>query len=202
MLAVSGQNGAGHENIRPTPKAAPESPVISGFFEGKCSHISPGISAYIPAVFSASRLWHRPRSSSVCAYPGERPCRRRGKSGFPGPGRLASVRPPAQDQGAERPPGSSGKRPPSSTCPAYSNHSPAAGSRILCHSWRTTLSPACGSWPFPRGSSRLIPRRPRPKAGYRPRDRFRHRPRRQRHRIRRRSSPRTQRPFAFWDDRF
>ena len=32
--------------------------------------------------------------------------------------------------------------------------------------------------------------------------RFRHRPRRQRHRIRRRSSPRTQRPFAFWDDRF
>ena len=42
----------------------------AGFYPPKCSRITPGISAYIPAVFSALRPWSKPRSSSAAA-PGE-----------------------------------------------------------------------------------------------------------------------------------
>ena len=59
----------------------------------------------------------------------------------------------AQGQGAERHPGSSGNSSPSSISPAYSTRSPAVSSRIPGRSWRTTLSPAHGFFPFPLGSA-------------------------------------------------
>ena len=47
-------------------------------------------------------------------------------------------------QGAGRPPGSSGNRPPSSICRTYNIRTPAAGTHIPCHSWRTTSPPGRG----------------------------------------------------------
>lgn len=75
---------------------------------------------------------------ALAAPPGERASRKRRTAGYPGPGRPRRWRPSAPGQGEERPHGSSGSRLPSSISPAYSTHSPAAGSHTPGHSWRTS----------------------------------------------------------------
>ena len=153
MLAVFPQNQAGREKILPPSDPAPESLVASGSFRVKCSHIIPGISAYSHAVFYALRPRRKPRSNTVCGHPGERPCRRPGKAGFPGRGHRKAGPPPAPDQQAKPPPGSSGTMRLSSISPTYSRGSPTASSRSPYHSWLTGILPACGSPAFPRGSA-------------------------------------------------
>ena len=137
MLALFWEIGAGRVKVRPAPKAAPESLENSGLLYPQCSRITPGISAYIPAVSSALRPWSRPRSSSAAARPGERAARRQDRAGFPGRAPRYSARPPALGSAAGRPPGSICNRPPSSTSPAYSTHSPKASIPFPGHSWRT-----------------------------------------------------------------
>ena len=154
MLALSGKIGAGRRKIRPAPKAASESLENSGVLHPQMlTHHPPGISAYIPAVFSASRPWNKPQSSSASARPGEKTARRRHRAAGRGPGRQ-SARPPMRDLRGAPPPGSSGSKPPSSISPAYSTRSQGADSRIPGHSWRT-ISPQGSGWPpFPHGSAR------------------------------------------------
>lgn len=80
----------------------------------------------------------RRRNSRLAAPPGERASRKRRTAGYTGPGRPRRWRPSAPGQGEEGPHGSSGSRLPSSISPAYSTHSPAAGSHTPGHSWRTS----------------------------------------------------------------
>ena len=91
-----------------------------------------------PGFFCGFPRPYRCRNSRLAAPPGERASRKRRTAGYPGPGRPRRWKPSAPGQGEERPPGSSGSRLPSSISPAYSTHSPAAGSHTPGHSWRTS----------------------------------------------------------------
>ena len=121
------------------------------FSRVKCSQPTPGISAYSRAASAALQHGRRSGSNTAAARPGGKPCRTPGRAGFP-PRSPRSAIFPAQDQGAAPQSGNTGNTHPSSICPAYSRDSPAASSHSLYRSWRTTLSPACGSPPFPAGS--------------------------------------------------
>ena len=130
------------------PRKALQLRVFSGV---KCSRPTPGISAYSRAASAALQHGRRAGSSTAAARPGGKPCRTPGRAGFP-PRSPRSATFPARDQGAAPPNGNSGNKRLSSTCPAYSRDSPAAGSHSLYRSWRTILSPAYGSPFFPAGS--------------------------------------------------
>ena len=134
------------------PMKRPRKTLQSRAFSGvKCSRPTPGISAYSRAASAALQHGRRSGSSTAAARPGGKPCRTPGKDGFP-PRSPRSVTFPIRDQGAAPQSGNSGNMRPSSISPAYNRGSPAAGSHSLYRSWRTTLSPAYGSPPFPAGS--------------------------------------------------
>ena len=149
--SISAKTGAGRKTYRPPQKRPGKALQIQAFPGAKFPRTISACGAYMPASAPAGQSRRRPGSSTAAARPGERPCRTPGRAGFPPrPPRSATF--PARDQGAAPPNGNSGNKRPSSTCPAYSRDSPAASSHSLYHSWRTTLSPACGSPPFPAGS--------------------------------------------------
>lgn len=72
MLALFWEIGAGRVKVRPPQKWPRKALKTAGFYTPKCSRLTPGISAYIPAVSSALRPWSKPRSNSAVARPGER----------------------------------------------------------------------------------------------------------------------------------
>ena len=112
----------------------------------------PSGDAYIPAVARALRPPCRCRSRRPVCPAGGIVSRRRRRPAAPLYGRGRTRPAPAPGQGVRPPPGNNGNTRPSTTCGAYSTHSPAGGSRIPGHSWRTTFLPACG-WPHARHGS-------------------------------------------------
>jgi len=132
------------------PESAPEKPCKYRRFPGLFFHALPPFAAHIrplllpqgspgadrgavplPPIREESPAAYRARPGFCDTLHGQRPFQHRIKG---------------QHRRAE------GNKRPSSICPAYSRDSPAASSHSLYHSWRTTLSPACGSPPFPAGS--------------------------------------------------
>ena len=138
--------------IHPTPKAAPKSLDTGGFCGPNFLRVSALFYAYNPASVFAGRQRNRPPSNTVSGHPGGKAAHRPGRAAFPGPGLRRSAPPPAPDHWAERHPGSSGSRLPSSIFPAYSRGRPAVSTHTPDHSSHTGKTPACGSQTFPRGS--------------------------------------------------
>jgi hypothetical protein len=152
MLAFSPQNWGGMGNHITHPVSGPGKPLFTRFFQVLNVHMPPSVGAYIPAAACAlrppCRCWSR---RPVCPAGGI-VSRRRRRPAAPLYGRDRTRPAPAPGQGAKPPPGNSGNMRLSTTYSACSTHSPAGGSRIPRHSWRTIFLPAFG-WPHARHGS-------------------------------------------------
>ena len=162
MLAFSPQNRGGMGNHITHPVSGPGKPLFTRVFQGLNVHMLPSVGAYIPAAACALRPPCRCRSRRPVCPAGGIVSRRRRRPAAPLYGRCRTRLAPVPGQAAKPPPGNNGNMSPSTTYSACSTHSPAGGSRIPGHSWRTTFLPACG-WPHARhgsapGSPQLSPR--------------------------------------------
>lgn len=145
MLAFSPQNRGGMGNHITHPVSGPGKPLFTRVFQGLNVHMLPSVGAYIPAAACALRPPCRCRSRRPVCPAGGIVSRRRRRPAAPLYGRCRTRLAPVPGQAAKPPPGNNGNMSPSTTYSACSTHSPAGGSRIPGHSWRTTFyQPADG----------------------------------------------------------